>query len=110
MVKKLFHLVQKVIAIFTRHKDEERKRNYIARHKVNQNWNDYNTAGFWAKNILWNKSTIEESIKDTDRKFKNLKMKIIFSFIKKYIENYFLKFVLKKYYYIYYSNIWNKQH
>ena len=60
---------------FTKHKDEERKERYIARHKVNQDWKDYNTAGFWAKNILWNKPTIEASIKDTDRKFKNVKIK-----------------------------------
>ena len=60
---------------FTKHKDEERKERYIARHKVNQDWKDYNTAGFWAKNILWNKPTLEASIKDTDRKFKNLKIK-----------------------------------
>ena len=72
--KKTISFGAKGYSDFTRHKDEERKRNYIARHKVNQNWNDYNTAGFWAKNILWNKSTIEESIKDTDRKFKNLKI------------------------------------
>ena len=30
---------------FTKHKDEERKERYIARHKVNQDWKDYNTAG-----------------------------------------------------------------
>ena len=72
--KKTISFGAKGYSDFTRHKDEERKRNYIARHKVNQNWNDYNTAGFWAKNILWNKSSIEESIKDTDRKFKNLKI------------------------------------
>ena len=47
---------------FTKHKDEERKEKYIARHKVNQDWKDYETAGMWAKNILWNKPTIEASI------------------------------------------------
>ena len=60
---------------FTKHKDEERKERYIARHKVNQDWKDYNTAGFWAKNILWNKPTLQASIKDTDKNFKNLKIK-----------------------------------
>ena len=53
---------------FTEHKDEERKERYIARHKVNQDWKGYNTAGFWAKNILWNKPTIEASVRDTNRK------------------------------------------
>ena len=60
---------------FTKHKDEDRKENYIARHKVNQNWKDYETAGMWSKNILWNKPTIEESIKDTNKRFKNLNIK-----------------------------------
>ena len=34
---------------FTKHKDEDRKQNYIARHKPNQDWKDHTTAGFWAK-------------------------------------------------------------
>ena len=54
---------------FTKHKDEERKDRYKARHKVNQDWKDYNTAGFWAKNILWNKPTIEASVRDTNKNF-----------------------------------------
>ena len=57
---------------YTKHKDPERKERYIARHKVNQDWRDYETAGFWAKHILWNKPTIEQSVKDTDKSFKNL--------------------------------------
>ena len=27
------------------------------------------TAGFYSKNILWNKPTINESVKDTNNKF-----------------------------------------
>ncbi len=61
---------------FTKHKDEERKERYIARHKVNQNWKDHETAGFYAKNILWNKPTIEASVQDTNKKFPNLKIKL----------------------------------
>ena len=58
---------------FTQHKDEERKQNYIARHKPNQNWRDLTTAGAWSKNLLWNKPTISESIKDMENKF-NIKI------------------------------------
>ena len=61
---------------FTKHKDEDRKKNYIARHKPTQNWKDHTTAGFYAKNILWNKPTIEASIRDTNRKFPNLNIKL----------------------------------
>ena len=53
---------------FTKHKDEDRKKNYIARHNPNQDWKDHTTAGFWAKNILWNKPTIEASVRDTNKK------------------------------------------
>ena len=60
---------------FTKHKDEERKERYIARHKVNQDWKDYKTSGMWAKNILWNRPTIEASVRDTNNKFPNLNIK-----------------------------------
>ena len=61
---------------FTKHKDEDRKNNYIARHKPNQNWKDHTTAGSFAKNILWNKPTIKASIRDTNRKFPDLNIKL----------------------------------
>ena len=32
------------------------------------------TAGFYAKNILWNKSTIGASVADTNRRFSNLRI------------------------------------
>ena len=57
---------------FTTHKDEKRKQNYMTRHKKNENWTDPNTPGFYAKNILWNKPTIQASINYTNSKFKNL--------------------------------------
>ena len=34
---------------FTKHKDEDRKKKHIARHKPNQDWKDHKTAGFYAK-------------------------------------------------------------
>ena len=61
---------------YTIHKDDERKQRYIARHKKNENFSDPNTAGFYAKNILWNKKTITESIRDTNNRFKNINIKI----------------------------------
>jgi hypothetical protein len=61
---------------FTQHKNEDRKNRYIQRHKKNEQWDNPNTAGFYAKNILWNKSTITESIKDTNKRFKNINIKM----------------------------------
>ena len=61
---------------YTIHKDDERKQRYLDRHKKNENWSDPTTAGFFAKNILWNKPTITESIKDTNNRFKNINIKL----------------------------------
>ena len=61
---------------FTKHKNEERKDRYIARHKVNQDWNDCNTAGFWSRWITWNKPTIEQSVSDIDKRFKGLNVSL----------------------------------
>ncbi len=60
---------------FTLHKNPNRKKLYLARHRKRENWNKsgINTAGFWSKNILWNKNTLNKSIKDTEKKF-NIKI------------------------------------
>ncbi len=55
---------------FTKHKDKDRKDRYENRHKKNENWDDPTTAGFWSKNLLWNKPTISESLKATIKKYK----------------------------------------
>ena len=69
--KKTIHFGATSYSDFTKHKDEERKQRYINRHKKNEDWSNPTTAGFYAKNILWNKSTVQASIKDTNSKFKN---------------------------------------
>ena len=60
---------------FTTHKDPKRKQRYLNRHKKNENPNDHKTASFYATNILWNKPTLSESIKDTNNRFKNINIK-----------------------------------
>ena len=57
---------------FTLHRNPERKNLHISRHKgMNENWgkSGIETAGFYAKNILWNKPTISESVRDTNKRF-----------------------------------------
>ena len=71
--KKTISFGAKGMSDYTIHKDKERKERYINRHKKNEDWNDYKTAGFYAKNILWNKPSIGESIKDLNKKYKNIK-------------------------------------
>jgi len=57
---------------YTQHKDVKRKTLYEARHIVREDWTDPGTAGFWSKWILWNKPTLEASLKDTIKQFKLL--------------------------------------
>ena len=62
---------------YTKHKDPERKQRYLNRHKgMGEDWRDYETAGFYATRILWNKPTITESIRDTNSKFKHIHVKL----------------------------------
>jgi hypothetical protein len=55
---------------YTHHKDPERKKRYIARHKANEDFNDPLTAGFWSRWYLWNLPTKKESLEDLKRRFK----------------------------------------
>lgn len=46
-----------------------KKKAYIARHEVNENFKDLNKKGTWARWILWNKKTISESIGSMEKRF-----------------------------------------
>lgn len=56
---------------YTTHKDPERKKRYITRHKNKENWNKsgIKTAGFWSRWLLWGEPTISASIKAIENKF-----------------------------------------
>ena len=58
---------------YTIHKDDKRKERYMNRHKKNEDWNDYTTAGSLSRFILWNKKTIGESVNDYIKRFGLLK-------------------------------------
>lgn len=61
---------------YTQHKDPIRKKNYLNRAKYRDiDSNNPETAGFWAKNILWNKKTLLLSIEDINKKYR---IKIIY--------------------------------
>ena len=57
---------------YTLSKDKDKKEAYIARHKKNEDWSDPETAGFYAKHLLWNKPTFQASFKDLKSKFKTI--------------------------------------
>lgn len=56
---------------YTKHKDDNRKQRYIIRHRTRENWTRTGifTAGFWSRWILWNKKTLESSIRDVKLRF-----------------------------------------
>ena len=54
---------------FIDHKDETKKKNYLARHRARENWNDYMSAGSLARFILWNEPSLTQSIKSYKKRF-----------------------------------------
>lgn len=66
---KTVHFGQAGASDYTIHKDPERKQRYIERHEKREDWNDPMKPGTLALYILWNKPTLQESIKDFKKKF-----------------------------------------
>ena len=62
---------------FTFHKNNDRKDRYIDRHKSNEDWtkSGIRTAGFYSRWVTWNKPTIEASVNDLNKKYKDIKFK-----------------------------------
>ena len=54
---------------YTKHKDKARKQRYINRHKANENWNNYMSAGSLSRYILWGEPTLRASIQKYKNKF-----------------------------------------
>lgn len=68
---KTIHFGAAGMSDYTKHKDYERMERYEIRHKKREDWKKtgIKTAGFWSKWILWNKPSLNGSIKDTERRF-----------------------------------------
>jgi hypothetical protein len=65
------HFGAKGMSDYTKHKDKERMKRYITRHKKKENWNKsgVKTAGFWSRWLLWNKPSFLASKRDIARRF-----------------------------------------
>jgi hypothetical protein len=63
---------------YTVHKNIERKERYLARHSKREDYTKQgiDTAGYDAKYVLWNKPTIQASIKDLNTKYKDIRFKL----------------------------------
>lgn len=55
---------------YTKHKDDDRKKRYISRHKKSENWRNPTSPGALSRWILWNKKTLSSSISDYKKRFK----------------------------------------
>ena len=73
--KKTISFGAKNYSDYTKHKDDERKQRYINRHKKAEDWNNFYTAGFWSRWILWEMPTLKEAISNIIKKFKNINVK-----------------------------------
>ena len=55
---------------YTKHKDPERKKRYMARHSATENWNKPDSAGALSYHLLWGPSTsLQSNIETFKRKF-----------------------------------------
>ena len=63
---------------YTIHKDEKRKASYLARHRTKEDWtlSGVDTAGFWARHLLWNEPSLTASVADINKRFKSLNVKM----------------------------------
>jgi len=66
---KVVHFGSKGSSTFIDSKDNKKKDAYIARHKVNENFNDPTSAGALSRWILWNLPTLSGSIAFFKKKF-----------------------------------------
>tara|TARA_R100000541_G_scaffold11969_5_gene20245 strand:+ start:6519 stop:6827 length:309 start_codon:yes stop_codon:yes gene_type:complete len=71
--KKTLHFGAKGMKDFTLHSPdvrEDKKKNYIARHKVRENWKVPDTSGSLSRWVLWNKPDFKQSVADYKKRFK----------------------------------------
>jgi hypothetical protein len=68
---KTIHFGAKGYSDYTIHKDPERMKRYISRHKSKENWtkSGIDTKGFWSRWLLWSENNINKAIKKINQKF-----------------------------------------
>jgi hypothetical protein len=62
--------IKKYGSTYIDHKNDDLKEAYIARHKVNEDFNDYMSAGSLSRYILWEKKSLRDAINDYKRRFR----------------------------------------
>ena len=74
--RKVTHFGQKGGSTFVDHKNEQKKEAWLARHKVNENWSDLQSAGALARHLLWSRPTLAGSVKALNQRQKRYKFKL----------------------------------
>ena len=65
-----FGLTNPKIGTYIDHENKILRKNYIKRHLKDLKTNDYKRAGYLSLFLLWNKETLNESIKDFNKRIK----------------------------------------
>ena len=61
---------------YTQHKDEGRKSNYLSRHGGGkENWRDKESAGYWARWLLWEKPSVSAAARALRQKGVNVRVR-----------------------------------
>lgn len=55
---------------YTKNKDPQKKKAYIARHRKNENWKDPTKPGTLSRYILWEDTSLKSAIKKYKNRFK----------------------------------------
>lgn len=67
--RKTVHFGQAGASDYTINKDEQRKENYISRHKSRENWNDPTTAGALSYHLLWSEKSFKTALSKFKKRF-----------------------------------------
>jgi len=70
------HFASDIGKTFIDHKDEKKKSAWIARHKVNPNYNNKHSGIYHSRKLLWTEPTLEKAIKKYQKEH-NVKIKLI---------------------------------
>ena len=68
-IKKI-HFGGKGYSDYTIHKNPQRKKLYLSRHRKNENWKDPMSPGALSRWVLWNLPSFKKSVEDYKRRFK----------------------------------------
>ncbi len=74
---KKVHFGAKGYQDFTQHRDEARRKNYLARHGGGgQDWGNRETAGYWSRWLLWEKGSLESAAAALRKKGVAVKLRV----------------------------------